>query len=69
MAENKIERFGKNNMFGRGLLEENFCKIFVKISAVRLNANFYVSFYKSIMEILSCNSNRSTSATAIKQYI
>ena len=50
-------------MFGKGLLKEYFCKIFVKISTVRFNFNF--SHYKS-MEILSCHSDESAQAMATK---
>ena len=31
----KFSGLGKSHIFGRGLLKEQFCKTFVKISAVR----------------------------------
>ena len=50
----------KINMVGRGLPKEYFCKIFVKISAVRaIHANFHFSQYKS-MATISCHSNQSS---------
>ena len=56
-------------MVGRGLLQEHFSKTFVKISAVtEINANFHFFHYKS-METLSCHSNETTWATAIKNII
>ena len=65
MATNQIQRFGQNS-FGGGLLKEHLCKTFVKISAMRaIKAYFHISHYKS-METLSCHSNESTRATAIK---
>ena len=55
-------------MVGRGLLQEHFCKTFVKTfsSNTEINANFHFSHYKS-MEILSCHSNETTWATTIKK--
>ena len=50
-------------MFGRGLNKKHFCKTVYKISAV--NANFHFSLYKS-MKNLSCHSNESAKAMAIK---
>ena len=56
-------------MVGRGLLQEHFCKTFVKISAVtEINANFHFSHCKS-METVSCHSNETTWATTIKNII
>ena len=53
-------------MVVRGLLQKNFSKTFVKISAVtEINANYHFSHYKN-METLSCHSNESTWATTIK---
>ena len=67
-------------MVGRGLLQEHFCKTFVKISAViyickisavtqEINANFHFSHYKYIYMETSCHSNESTWATTIKNTI
>ena len=56
-------------MVGRGLLIENFCKAFAKISAVRaINANFHFSHYKS-MATISCKSNQSSYPIGIKKII
>ena len=35
MATNQISSLDKIHMFGRGLLKKHFCKIFVKMFAVR----------------------------------
>ena len=72
----KIGDFDKINVVGRGLLQEHFYKIFVKISAVTQkfplsNFHFPIStfpHYKS-METLSCHSNETTWATTIKKNI
>ena len=65
----KISHFDKIHMVGRGLLQEHFCKSFVKISAVtEINANYHFSHYKS-METLSCHSNKSIWATTMKNTI
>ena len=53
-------------MVDRGVLQEHFCKHFVKIQEI--NANFHFSHYKS-METLSCHSNETPWATTIKNII
>ena len=35
MATNQIQQYAQIHIFGRGLLKEQYCKTFVKISAVR----------------------------------
>ena len=57
----KINNLDKIHMVCRGLLQEHFCKTFAKISAMR-------SHCKS-NENLSCHSNPSAWATAIKNNI
>ena len=65
----KINDLDKIHMVCRGLLQEHFCKTFVKISAnTEINANIHFSHFKS-METLSCHSNESTWATTIKNII
>ena len=57
----KISNLDKICMVGRVLLQEHFCKTFVKISAVlntEINANFHFSHYKPI-KTSSCYSNES----------
>ena len=58
MTTTQIERFGQKNMFGRGPLNKYFRKLLLK----------YLQWDKT-MEILSCHSNKSTSATALKNIL
>ena len=70
MTFNQIDRLRQKLMFGRGPLKKQFPKNFYQniCDEIVINANFHFSHYKS-METLSCHSNGSTWATAIKTYI
>ena len=66
MATNQIQKFGQIQMFSRttqGTFLKNFCKNIC--SEIEIKAYFHFSHYKS-MEIISCHSDESTWATAIK---
>ena len=56
----KFRELDKNDRFGRGLLEEHFCKTFVKISAVIASKAYFHFSHNKPMETLSCHSNDST---------